>query len=260
MKTIRKYIAFLLISIAGVFRVSASEITSEADSAYNGLAYYQALELYNQALDSLGASSDLYYNIGNAYYRLNDLGHAIIWYERALQLDPTNKDARFNLQFVNTRIADKPVDDSSLISRAFDKLTDSAHPDTWATISVIFFALTMVTLVGYLISKKIILRKSFFFSGAILLLFTIVALGLALSGSAKSTNHDYVVITVPAAQLSTAPRDSQDQSTQAFLLHEGTKVQIVDSVINTHNNDSWYEVRVGGKARAWIKKQDVERI
>lgn len=260
MKFIYKHITLIILSVISIARVDAEDITAQADSAYNGLAYSQALDLYNQAVDSLGASSDLYYNIGNTYYRLNDLGHAVIWYERALQLDPTNKDARFNLQFVNTRIADKPVNDASLISKAIDKIIDSAHPDSWATITVILFALTLASIVGYLITKKVVLRKTFFFGGAVLLLMTVISLSISFTGAAKSSNHNNAVIIVPAAQLSTAPRATFDQSTQAFLLHEGTKVEIVDSLINNHNDDSWYEVKVGNKARAWIKAQDIERI
>lgn len=257
---IYRYITVICLAVVTSYMCKAEDLTVKADSAYNNLAYSEARDLYLQALDSIGASSKLYYNIGNTYYRLNDLGHAIIWYERALQLDPTNNDARFNLDFVNTRIADKPYDESSLISRAVTKLVNSAHPNTWAWTSLALFALTMVAIVGYLVSRRVVIRKSFFFGGGLLLLFTFLTLCISLSASSKASSHDNAVIIVPASPLSTAPRASNDSSNQAFLLHEGTKVEIVDSVMNNSTAESWYEVKVGGNARAWINAADVERI
>lgn len=239
----------------------AESIVAEADSAYNSLAYSKALELYNEACDSLGASSDLYYNIGNTYYRLDDLGHAILWYERALQLDPTNSDAQANLDFVNGRITDKPVDDRSMISRGYDNITSAAHHDTWAWIAFAMFTLTVIAFVGYLVTNGVMIRKTCFFGGGILLLLTIVALSFALTGASRSSNHDRAIITSPAAQLSTAPRAASDADSQAFLLHEGTKVEIVDSVIPADTQaERWYEVKVAGNARAWINGKDIERI
>ena len=239
---------------------STLSLTAQADSAYNDLAYARALELYTEAADSLGLSSDLCYNIGNTYYRLNDLGHAILWYERALRLDPTNEDASTNLEFVNARIADRPTDDRSMIARVYDDVTESAHHDTWAWISFALFAVTVIAFTLYLIVSNVIVKKICFFGGGVLLIVTIFALALSLTGASRATDTDTAVITSPAAQLSTAPRAATDAGSQAFLLHEGTKVEIVDSVMPAGDNaDAWYEVRVGN-ARAWVNGRDIERI
>jgi len=261
MKPIYRYITLALAVMAGMFSSRADYIVAEADSAYNSLAYARALELYTAVRDSLGTSSDLYYNIGNTYYRLGDLGHAVLWYERALQLDPTNADALTNLEFVNTRIADKPVDDRSLLSRGYDNITASAHPDTWAWVSFALFTLTVLAFIGYLVTTGVFVRKTCFFGGGVLLLLTACSLALAFTGASRSTNHDKAIIISPSAQLSTAPRAASDADSQAFLLHEGTKVEIVDSVIPAdRKTDSWYEVKVAGNARAWINGKDIERI
>lgn len=239
---------------------STLSITAQADSAYNDLAYGRALELYRQAADSLGTSSDLCYNIGNTYYRLNDLGHAILWYERALRLDPTNSDARTNLEFVNSRIADRPVDDRSMIARVYDNITASAHHNTWSWVTFALFMLTVIAFTLYLVINGVIVKKICFFGGGALIILTAFALALSLTGASRATDVDTAVITSPAAQLSTAPRAAADAGSQAFLLHEGTKVEIVDSVIPAGNDaDSWYEVRVGN-ARAWVNGRDIERI
>lgn len=250
-----------MMQVGSFLSAGANNLVADADSAYNSLAYSRALELYREACDSLGASSDLYYNIGNTYYRLGDAGRAIIWYERALQLDPTNDDARTNLDFVNSRITDKPVDDRSMISRGYDNIANAAHPDTWAWIAFALFTITIIAFVGYLVTSGVLVRKTCFFGGGVLLLLTIAALTLAMTGASRSSNHDYAIITSPAARLSTAPRAATDDDSQAFLLHEGTKVEVVDSVIpSTTGAERWYEVKVGGNARAWINGDDMERI
>lgn len=262
MKTLLQYIVIALACLAaGTATSRGADHAVMADSAYNDLAYSRALELYKQAADSAGASTHLYYNIGNTYYRLGDLGRAVLWYERALQLDPSNKDARANLEFVNTRITDRPVDDRSLVTRIYDNVTNSAHPDTWAWVTFGLFALTVAAFVGYLMTRQVMVRKTCFFGGAALLVLTILSLSVALTGSSRASNHNRGIITVPSAQLSTAPRAAVDANSQAFLLHEGTKVEIVDSVMPSQpgTGEAWYEVKIGN-ARAWINARDIERI
>lgn len=261
MKTILRIILPVVVLLAASGTTRAQELTARADSAYNETAYTEALNLYTEALDSLGASTHLYYNIGNTYYRLGDLGRAVLWYERALQLDPTNNDARDNLAFVNTRITDKPANDRSLVARIYDSMVNAAHPDKWAWITFALFTLTVLSFVGYLVTRRVTVRKICFFGGGLLIVLTLFTLSLSLTGASRASDHDYAIITSPSAQLSTAPRESVDADTQAFLLHEGTKVEVVDSVIpSTPGATRWYEVKVAGSARAWINGNDMERI
>lgn len=261
MKDLIKYIAAVILVTFSIPQVSASSLVEQADSAYNETAYTRALELYTEAIDSLGVSSDLYYNIANTYYRLGDLGRAVLWYERALQLDPTNSDARENLKFVNTRITDKPNDNRSIITRVYDRIVNSTSANTWSWVTFYLFTLMVISFVGYLISTKVVVRKAFFFGGGSLIIMTIIALMFSFTASSRSSSHNNGVITSPSSQLSTAPREATDASTQAFMLHEGTKVEIVDSVIPAGGSSApvWYEVKIGN-ARAWINGKDIERI
>lgn len=260
MKHYPKYFIVALFTLLSSHLVHGMSIVQRADSAYNETAYALALELYNDVLDSIGVSSDLYYNIGNTYYRLGDLGHSVLWYERALQLDPTNRDARENLKFVNTRIADKPTDNRSIVTRIYDQIVNSTSANNWSWITFCLFTLSVVALIGYLVSSRVMIRKTYFFGGGILVTLTIVALIVSFSSSSKISNHNNGIITSPSAMLSTAPREATDASTQAFMLHEGTKVEIVDSVIPSDIKlPRWYEVKIGN-ARAWINGKDIERI
>lgn len=256
----KKYIFAITMCIAGFMNAWSLNIVEQADSAYNETAYSQALRLYEATLDSIGASSDLYYNIGNTHYRLGDLGRSVLWYERALQLDPTNGDARANLEFVNTRITDKPVDNRSIITRVFDKIANSRSANSWSWLTFAFFVISVVAGVGYLVTNTVAIRKGFFFGGGITIILTILSLIVTLTAANRAASHENAIIVSPSAQLSTAPREATDASTQAFLLHEGTKVAIVDSVIPADaSQPRWYEVKIGN-SRAWINGKDLERI
>lgn len=256
----KKYL-LLTVLIATSIVGRAASLPEQADSAYNNLAYTRALELYKSTLDSLGASADLYYNLGNTYYRLKEPGRAILWYERALLLDPTHKDARANLDFVNTTITDKPIDNRSLIQRKFTAFVDSARTDTWAWTASIFFIVAVISAVIYLTGSKVRVRKLSFFGGLVSLGCAVFFIVISSMSASTSTRHNEAIVIMPAAHLSTTPRASSDPSTQAFLLHEGTKVELVDSLIKTGENpERWYEVKIGNTARAWINGEDIEII
>ena len=126
-----KYIIALCLTLFGL-SASADSLALRADSAYNREAYADAIRLYNEAIADEGVSSNLYYNLGNAYYRDNRLGKAILSYERALALDPSNKEAATNLRFVRTQIEDMPEDDSSFLSNVHGNIVSGMSPDAWA--------------------------------------------------------------------------------------------------------------------------------
>lgn len=236
-----------------------SQLTMMADSAYTADNYILAEALYSEAISRFGTSSTLFYNLGNAYYRQGNLGKAIVNYERALKLDPTNADASANLEFVKGKIADRQLDESSILDRLWGNLVTGLKADTWAWVSIILFALFLAGALTYLFSSVVIVKKVSFFGGIIV--FVVCALSIVISFAAanRATTDRYAVVLPPSAQLSTTPREARNQSEEAFLLHEGTKVEIVDSV--TSNVDGkWYEVLVGPGKRAWIKATDVERI
>ena len=109
---IKKILTLLLISVA-TLEVSASSFAQQADSAYNKENYREAISLYLESLARDGQSATVYYNLGNAYFRNDNLGKAVISYERALRINPTDADARQNLDFVRSRIQDRPEDDTA---------------------------------------------------------------------------------------------------------------------------------------------------
>lgn len=249
----------IIITTLIALNAGASNLLQQADSAYIEDRYANAIELYEQVIAEEGTSTDIYYNLGNAYYRAGMLGKAIINYERALILDPTNDDAKTNLEFVNSKITDIPGDKGTFLSNFFGKIINSQHSNTWAIYAMAAFILLLISIALYVFSPKIALKKTGFFGGIAFLLVSIILIVFSSTAHATASNRNQAVITSPSTILSTSPREPKDRSEEAMLLHEGTKVEILDSVTDL-NQTKWYDVKVDNNHRAWLNSKDAEKI
>ncbi|WP_303030309.1 M48 family metallopeptidase [uncultured Duncaniella sp.] len=254
--------AILLLIGATSLRAAESPLISQADSAYNADDFRQAADIYLNVIQQQGPSAKLYYNLGNTYYRLGEMGNAILSYERALRLDPSDDDVRNNLAFVNARITDRPGERGTFLGNALDAVSAYMHSNTWAWVAFSLFVITLVALMAYLFSNIIKVRKLGFFGGILTFMACCVSLYFSFRSAAIAMSDDAAIITVPSTILSTTPRVPQDRSQEAMLLHEGTKVKILDSVKSTTDSihSLWYDVEVDNSHRAWINASAVEKI
>lgn len=263
MKRFLKRYIFALVAFIGVIDpLNASSLAEQGDSAYTKENYKLAVELYNQAIQKDGVSTDLYYNLGNAYYRTGDLSSSILAYERALRLDPSNSDAKSNLDFVNTKIADKKGESGSFISNTIDSVACLFHSNIWAWLAVIFFALTVACGFVYVFGGIVLVKKIGFFGGIAMLLFSGVSIFFSFRSKAIATDDSQAIITAEATVLSTVPRAPLNREEEAMLLHEGTKVRIIRSIALSGDSagEIWHEVDVDNRHRAWINGNDIEKI
>lgn len=259
----KKILTIILLLVFGATAVCAQGLTlaQQADSAYNKEDYRLAIDLYNRSLTADGPGTDVYYNLGNAYYRNDNIGKAIVAYERALRIDPTNSDARFNLRYVNSRIQDRPEDDSAFLTNLHNGIMNSQTADAWAWIALTVFVLLLGAIALYIFAPGIRMRKTGFFGGIVLLFAFIYALVLAQGSKAQARSHESAVVVVPSTQLSSAPRAARS-SDHVVAIHEGTRVEIIDSVATPDDPASpmWYNVKINNSTRAWLRSADVERI
>lgn len=252
-----------IILLFGTFALRAeSPLIAQADSAYNADDFRQAADMYLNVIQEEGPSAKLYYNLGNTYYRLGEMGNAIIAYERALRLDPSDKDVRNNLDFVNARITDRPGERGTFLGNALDAISAYTHSNVWAWIALTCFVLTLAGLLAYLFSHIVTVRKIGFFGGILTFIGCCICIFFSLRSATIATADNVAVITVPSTILSTTPRVPQDRSQEAMLLHEGTKVIILDSVRSTTDSihSLWYDVEVDNAHRAWINAAAVQKI
>lgn len=264
-------LSFLLLAFAGSVisaqesaSMSESQLVAMADSAYTDDNFDMAADTYRNIIDTYGPSSKLYYNLGNCYYRLGRNGEAIVAYERALRIDPTDKDARFNLDFVNSRITDRPGERGTFAGNALSAVALSLNANAWAWLTFFFFAAAISGILLYFFTSRIALRKTGFFGGIVSLILFAVTMVIARRAVSIATDTTQAIVTAPSTILSTVPRVPGSRSQEAMLLHEGTKVTILDSVASISPADSvrtlWYDVEVDNAHRAWIDSSAIEII
>ena len=260
MNTIKNiFCAIALVFAAGG---SAAAVTPyEADSAYTHEEFTKAVALYTDLLYSEGPNPEIYYNLGNAHYRAGHTAQAVLAYERALRLDPTHKDARTNLEFVNAQLEDKPADNRSFLTITHQNIVQSMGANAWAWTAFAAFALCCAALALYIFAGNVTLRKAGFFGAIILAILTIYFIVVAYDASSRRNSHDEGIVAVPGTLLNSVPRQPK-QTDKVVPLHEGTKIQIVDSVSTPDDPVSprWYKVNIGGSSEAWVRSTDVERI
>lgn len=232
---------------------TASAVTkAEADSAYARGHYQQAIKDYETLLKQ-GAAAELYYNLGNAYYRSENITKAVLNYERALLLSPGDRDIRFNLQIANSKTIDKIVPESEMFFFTwYRSLVNLMSVDGWARMSLISLTLVIVLLLIYLFSDRLWLRKTGFFGGIILLVAFLFSNLFAWQQKQNLMYRKGAIITASSVIVKSTPAQN---GTDLFVLHEGTKVVITDGSMK-----GWKEIRIADGKEGWIETKKMEEI
>ena len=159
---------------------SYQQLMQRANTAYQEQHYAEAVALYQQIADAGNEGSILYYNLGNAYYKTDDLSHALLWYERALRLDPRNEDIKHNIAFVNRQLVDRiEVLPELFITRWWNAISKSVTSNTWAMLSIIFCSLMFLSVVLLLVGRRPWLRSLGLTSAIVFLLLTVFSIVFA---------------------------------------------------------------------------------
>ena len=255
----KQVIIIILLAVLALPLLATNANIDRANQAYKQELYNEALKLYLQEAQQSGVSSALYCNIGDTYYRLKDNVHAVLYYERALLLDPSNGDARFNLEFVRGKMQLPDDAGDSWFSNWVDQTVSHLSSNTWAIIAIVTFLLFLAGVAAYLFLDNVLMRKIGFFGGAVLIVACILANLAAFHVYHKATDGNGAIIMPESVTLSTAPREPRGKEEEAFKLHQGTRVEIVDSVADKANG-KWLQVSTAGGHKAWVNAKEVEVI
>lgn len=217
----------------------------QANAAYNAGSYDTAVVMYQKIIDADMESVPVYYNMGNAYYKLHNYPMAIYNYEKALKLDPSNDDVQTNLAIANLAIVDKiePMPQPFYV-RWWQSARARLSGDQWAWCSIAFFALLLVALFMFLRSRRIGVRKLGFFGGIVFLVVFAVSVVFAAQLKQAAVNHDQAIVMAPTATVKSTPNES---SVDLFVLHEGTKVTILET------SNGWNKVRIANGSLGWLE-------
>lgn len=225
---------------------------AEGDSAYMKDDYVSAIQIY-EALLSKGEAADVYYNLGNSYYKAGDIARAILNYERALLLQPGNNDIRANLEIARSKTIDKVESAPEIFFVSWiNSLVNSMSVDVWAIWGIVCFILLIISLYFFIFSKQIVLKKTGFICGIIFLLMVVLTNVFAGQQKDELLNRNSAIVINPSVTVHSTPSDS---GTSLFILHEGHKVDVKDNSMK-----DWKEIRLEDGKVGWIPASAIEII
>jgi len=231
---------------------SSEKLLEIAAKCYSKGNYVESATIYEQILQKNEVDDKIYFNLGNAYFKCDRLAPAILNFERALRLNPRDADARFNLKMCQARIVDKidPIG-MFLIARWYDSLGNLFNSNGWAYVSISLFLLFIGCLFTYFFARRRWLKKTGFFVGIMLLIFSVLSFVYTAQSSHKITNPDEAILYT----LSVTVKSSPDKSgTDLFVLHEGTKMKI-RSILG-----EWSEIELEDGNVGWLLSKDIQII
>lgn len=249
----KKYLLQIIILAVYTSAVFAStEVNSLMQSAnelYKNNQYQAAIDEYNKLIKQDYEGASLYYNLGNAHYRLGKVGFAILYYEKALRLSPGDEDAKHNLAIARLNIKDK-VDELPpfFIFNIWEGLLASVSVSGWTIIIYTVFILLLLTVIAYFFSRSVMQQRISFFVGVgfLALLFFSISL-LAVKMNKEFNIKDGIIVENMVAVKSSPDNSSKDE----FVVHEGLKVRLEDKV------DDWYKIRLADGKIGWIMEKSL---
>ena len=245
-----KKILFIFLLVSQTFW--AQTAFNEGNKYYEKENYEAAISSYESVVHSGKQSPELYFNLGNCYYKLHKVAPAIYNYEKALLLNPNDTEIKSNLEFARKMT----IDDIKVIPKVgFSKLiqdfTAKYYYDTWAWIAVVFAFLFLMFFVGYYFSHSTVLKRIFFFGMFVWL----IGIGLsAASGFYEKSRMDNERPAIVFAETTSVKSEPKSAATDAFMLHEGTKVYILESIAN------WKKVELTDETTGWIEDSAIKEI
>ncbi len=227
-------------------------LLDEANKVYNEGSFEEAAQLYEKVVENGYESVEVYYNMGNAFFKQNKIAPAILYFEKAKKLEPNDEDINFNLKIANNRIVDKIENVPELFYiQWWNTLIYALTVDQWGLLSAIFFTMLLLMALIFLLSRVIWLKKIAFWFGVLFLTSSVSTYALANQKFNSFKNDNEAIVFTPTVTVKSSPTES---SIDLFVIHEGTKVLLLDNV------GTWYEISIANGSVGWIKADDIEKI
>lgn len=231
---------------------SPEQLARQAAKAYNSKQYQESIKIYSKIIEGGYESNALYYNLGNAFFRINQNTEAIYYFEKALKLDPNNEDIQHNIEVANSKLVDKVEKIPELFyKRWWKQIIYLMDIDTLATLNIALLTISLLLISLYISLSDLLIRKLCFWIGfSVLLLFGVGVLAASQRNHFLTQQHEAIVFT-PTVNIKSSP---DENSKDIFVLHEGTKVTLLDVVAD------WQEIRISNGSIGWIRSSDIKKI
>ena len=252
MKRIIILTALLLMSVVGVMAQTSAERWEAGNRAYIEGNYDKAIEEYTAILDGGEYSMKLYYNLANAYFKVGANGKAILYYNKALRIAPSQEDIRHNLALAEAQTKDRIVEiPEFFLNRWLRTMRNSMSCTAWSVLSLVWLGVMLAFGLLFLLASRIRVRKVGFYGALCGFLLFVVTTSFAISSRNDMLLHDEAIVMGTAISVKSSPDRS---ATDLFVLHEGTKVKVLTEV------DEWVEVVIADGKKGWTLKSNIETI
>lgn len=242
----------LVFSLVNLYADEKGELWTKANDAYSMGQYETALNDYIEIEKNGYHSYRLYYNMGNAWYKTGNMGKAILYYEKALKLNPAGEDALNNLQIAKLQTLDKiDVLPEFIVSTWIKDIRNLMSSNGWGYTAVGLFAVVCILLLLFKFAPTTGGRKLSFALACVVFLFFIFAVLFAFSLRAKAKSEDNAVVMVPVSNVKSAPNSTGNN---LFILHEGSKVEILEQA------GKWCRIEISDGRQGWLEEKDIEVI
>jgi tetratricopeptide (TPR) repeat protein len=248
-----KKIIFLLLLVANTLLAqSIDDIFYSANDFYKNEKFEKAIELYQQIESKGTISVELYYNLGNSYYNLNKVGPSIYYFEKALKLDPTNEDTQNNLIFAKRLALDNIEELPKNIFQKFNEnYLQQLSYNQWAIVSVVFSFLVSLLFLLFYFANSSTLRRVYFVSSICSFLLLIISLLITYNQFLFFKNNKEAIVFAETSNVKNAPTFNSEE---VFILHEGTKVIVLDTI------DNWKKIKLADGKQGWINAKEIKEL
>lgn len=240
-------LVFILLSFSVFAEETSDKLYQFANEAYVNGNYEEAISYYTRLSEMGVEAPEMYYNMGNAYFRSNKLGYAVLFYEKALKLDPGYEKAEKNLEYVSMYKEDKLEQVPEFFLKSWkNSLFGLFSLKAWGLISLVLFALLLTGILLYIYSGSMGIKKAGFFSSFAFVLLFVIAFSATLHSNKNFKHPDQAVILHPSVVVKSSPSTS---GTDLFVLHEGTTLKLEEGV------GEWIEIRISDGRIGWLEKK-----
>ena len=243
---------FLIGALTSFGNLKHDSLLIKANQQYDEGIYHKAIQNYILIIDDNVESAQLYYNLGNAYFKINDLASAILYYEKAKKINPNDDDINYNLGVANSRIVDKIESVPQIIfKRWWNQFYNTFSANSWARVAIGLFIFTLFFAAIYLLARTRFVKKIFFVLGLIFLLLSIASYFVSYQKYYYTNTHKEAILFAPTITVKSSPNRN---SVDLFVIHEGAKVYILDHV------GEWIEIRIANGSVGWLPVSEIKYI
>lgn len=240
----------ILIFICFLFSfANANDLIEKAEKAYDSKKYSEAIENYETLLNDGFQSFQLYYNLGNCYYRNNEIGKAIYNYELARKLEPADEDVKINLSKATARTIDK-IDskENFFINAVKSNVLSTFSTKVWAWFSIYALIAICIFVFLFISSNQIAIKRFSFVISIFLAIVFVITYFFGYSAVRAKNNNKFAIIIAKESKIYNEPTLT---ATSKFMLHEGTKIRLVEG------NGDWFLIKLDNGNEGWVKKLEI---